>query len=177
MAHGNRNILVVVDNTVLTSYFLRPLEFGADVVLYSLTKFMNGHNDVVMGALVMNDRQLYDKYLFHRSRYGAIPSAFECYLVNRSLKTLPLRMEQHSKNATAIAIFLETHPNVIKVKYPGLKSHPQYELAKRQCSGHSGLVTFQVAGTIEQAKYFIQHLRLVVSSQSLGSFSTFISIP
>lgn len=177
MAHANRNILVAVDNTVLTSYYLRPLELGADVVLYSLSKFMNGHNDVLMGALVMNDQQLYDKYLFHRTCYGAIPSTFECYLMNRSLKTLPMRMEQHNKNATAIANFLESHPNVIKVKYPGLKSHPQYELSKRQCSGHGGLLTFQVAGTVKQAKHFIQQLRLVLSSSGFGSFSTFISMP
>lgn len=178
LAHTKtRNILFVVDNTVLTSYFQRPLEFGADVVMYSMTKFMNGHNDVLMGALVMNEEHLYDQYLFVRTKYGYIPSPFDCYLANRSLKTLPVRMERHNTNAIAVANYLELHPNVLKVKYPSLKSHPQYELSRRQSSGHSGLLSFQLAGTLEQAKLFIGHLRLIVSSQSLGSFTSFISIP
>lgn len=178
LAHSTvQNVLFVVDNTVLTSYYHRPLDSGADIVMYSLTKFMGGHNDVLMGALVMNEKQLYDKYFNVRSRYGYVPSPFDCYLINRSLKTLPVRMDQHSKNALAIAEYLEKHADIVRVKYPGLKSHPQHGLAQRQFSGHSGLLSFQLIGTGSDAKRFIGELRLILSSQSLGSFASLASLP
>lgn len=179
LAHNNRisKILFVVDHTVLTSYFQRPLELGADVVMYSMTKYMNGHNDVVMGALVMNDKTLYDQYFYARTRYGSVPSSFDCYLVNRSLKTLPLRMEQHNKNAMAIAEYSTTHPKVLAVKYPSLKSHPDHELAKRQNTGYSGLMAIHLSGTLDDAKRFIGNLRLISSSHSLGLCSSVVSMP
>lgn len=178
IAHANdRKILFAVDNTLLTSYFQRPLELGADLVMYSLTKFMGGHNDVLSGALVMNDKELFDEIEYIQIKCGITPSAFDCYLVNRSLKTLALRMEKHHKNGLIVAQYLESHPKVVKVKHPLLESNPQRELAQKQSTGQCGLITFQLEGSIKEAKSFIQHLRLVISCGSLGSCDSFISIP
>lgn len=120
LAHSrNKDIIVVVDNTFLTSYFQRPLEHGADIVMYSVSKYMNGHCDVIMGAAVLNDRKLYERLLFLQNSSGIVPSPFDCYQVNRSLKTLSLRMQQHSKNSLAVAKFLEAHPKIDRVLHPG----------------------------------------------------------
>lgn len=179
IAHSRNDtkILVVIDNTLLTSYFQRPLHLGADIVVYSLTKYMNGHNDVLMGAIVLNDKNLYDKLRFIQTRYGLIPSPFDCYLVNRGLKTLPLRMDRHSENSLAVAKYLETHPKVVKVSHPGLVSHSQYKLSQNQSSGHSGLVSIQLEGTVNEAKKFVQSLHVFLSSESLGSFTSFAVLP
>lgn len=178
MAHGkNKDILVAVDNTVLTSYFQRPLSLGADIVMYSLTKYMNGHNDVLMGALVMNDEKLHGELSHKQIEYGWSPSSFDCYLVIRGLKTLALRMDCHSANGLAVAKFLDSHPNVIKVHHPGLVSHPGHELFKKQCTGYSSLLSFQLEGTVNEAKKFIQHLRVFTSCASLGTCDSLVSIP
>lgn len=125
VAHKHPGVVVVVDNTFLSAYLQRPLELGADVVMYSLTKYMNGHSDVIMGAAVMNDEALYEKLKFLQNAAGIVPSPFDCYLVNRSLKTLAIRMERHKSNSLAIAKYLETNPKVERVLHPGLLSHPQ----------------------------------------------------
>lgn len=162
---------------MLTSYFQRPLELGADVNLYSLTKYMNGHNDVLGGALVTNNSLLYDKLKENKISTGSLLSPFDCYLVNRGLKTLSLRMERHCENALAVARYLESHPNIVKVTHPGLSSHPQYELAKKLGSNRAGILLAQLKGTVVEAKKFIQNLSIFVCSGSCGSFGSMILIP
>lgn len=179
LAHSRRDtdIIFVVDNTLLTSYFQRPLELQADVVMYSLTKYMNGHNDVLAGALVVNDTKLYEELKLIQVNHGLTCSPFDCYLINRGLKTLSLRMKQHFENGLAVAKFLEAHPKVLKVSHPWLPSHSQHELAKSQSSGHCGLIVIQLDGTVEEAKKFILNLRIFLSSDSLGSFTSFCVLP
>lgn len=171
------DIIFVVDNTLLTSYFQRPLDLGADIVMYSLTKYMNGHNDVFAGALVMNDSNIYERLKLIQVNHGLICAPFDCYLINRGLKTLALRMKKHCENGLAVARFLESHPKVLRVSHPGLSTHPQYELAKMQSTGHCGLVVIQLNGTTDEAKKFILNLRVFLSSDSLGSFTSFAVIP
>jgi cystathionine gamma-lyase len=169
IVHENSEAILVVDNTPLSSYFQRPLDFGADAVAYSLTKFMNGHNDVVMGSIAMNDRALYEKLKFTQNITGIVPSPFDCYLVFRSLKTLALRMEKHSENAIFLARFLETHPKVSKVLHPGLPSHPQHKLALSQSYGHSGSFCFYIKdGTLEMTRKFLKSLKVFMHADSLG---------
>lgn len=161
----------------MTSCLQRPLELGADIVFYSLTKYMNGHNDVLGGALVTNNPILYDNLKSNQISTGSLLSPFDCYLVNRGLKTLSLRMTRHCENALAIARYLESHPKIVKVTYPGLPSHPQYELAKKLGSNRVGVVLAQLRGTVTEAKKFIQNLRVFICSGSLGSFGSMILIP
>lgn len=178
MVHSkNKQILVGVDNTVQTSYFQRPLSLGADIVIYSLTKYMNGHNDVLMGALVFNDAKLDKELHYSQVKYGWTPSPFDCYLVIRGLKTLSLRMDRHHANGLAVAIFLASHPKVVKVHHPGLMSHPGYELFKKQSTGYSGLLAFQIKGTVHEATKFIQNLRIFTSCASLGNCDSVVMIP
>lgn len=175
-SRNNGEIILAVDNTLLTSYFQRPLEFGADVVMYSLTKYMNGHNDVLAGALVLNNTEIYKKLKIVQTKYGSVLSPFESFLANRGLKTLPVRMERHSENGIAIARFLETQKNVVKVIHPGLPSHPQHELAKKYSKGYSGIVTFQIKGGLAESKRFVQNLRLFGICGSLGSCGSYVMI-
>ncbi|XP_058448505.1 cystathionine gamma-lyase-like isoform X2 [Malaya genurostris] len=176
--HRVAGILVVVDNTFLTSYFQRPLDLGADIVMYSLTKYMNGHSDVVMGAAIMNDEALYKKLKFRQNETGIVPSPFDCYLVNRGLKTLSLRMERHKLNSLAIAKFLEGHPKVKRVLHPGLPSHPQHELAKRQSNGHSGIMSFYLNGDgLEESTLFLKSLKVFTLAVSLGGFESLAELP
>ncbi|KAK6320465.1 hypothetical protein J4Q44_G00095720 [Coregonus suidteri] len=142
----NKDTVVVVDNTFMSAYFQRPLALGADICMYSATKYMNGHSDVVMGLVSVNREDLYDRLKFLQNALGAVPSPFDCYLCNRGLKTLHLRMRQHFKNALAVAQFLEADPRVDRVIFPGLPSHPQHELMKRQCTGCPGMITFYIKG-------------------------------
>lgn len=174
--NGNKTIFVV-DNTLMTSFFQRPLDLGADIVMYSLTKYMNGHNDVLAGALVTSDTELYEELKLIQVKHGLTCAPFDCYLVNRGLKTLSLRMKKHCENSKAVAQYLEAHPKVLKVIHPGLSSHPQNELAKKQSTGHSGMVSVQIEGTIEHVKKFILSLRVFVSSDSLGTCTSFAVIP
>ncbi|XP_055298497.1 putative cystathionine gamma-lyase 2 [Sitodiplosis mosellana] len=175
-SQNNGQIVVAVDNTMLTSYFQRPLEFGVDVVMYSLTKYMNGHSDVLAGALVLNDTEIYNKLKIVQTKYGSVLSPFESFLTNRGLKTLPLRMQRHSENGIAVAYYLETQKNVVKVIHPAFPSHPQHELAKKQSSGYCGIVTFQINGGLEESKKFVQNLRLFQSCGSLGSYGSYVMI-
>lgn len=169
--------ILVVDNTFMSSYFQRPLQLGADIVMHSLTKYMNGHSDVVMGAIATNNEDLYKRLLYLQNALGAVPSPFDCFLVNRGLKTLHVRMERHMENGLAVARFLEKHPMVEKVLHPGLPSHPQHELAKKQCSGFSGMVSFYVKGGREEAQTFIKNLKYVTLAESLGCIESLVEIP
>ncbi|PSN29284.1 Cystathionine gamma-lyase [Blattella germanica] len=171
------NLLLVVDNTFLTSYFQRPLSLGADIVFYSLTKYMNGHSDVIMGAVTTNNEKIYTRLRFLQKALGIVPSPFDCYLVNRSLKTLHVRMREHMKNGLAVARYLEKHPLVEKVIHPGLPSHPQNSLAKSQSYGHSGVLSFYIKGGLQQASLFLKSLKVFVIAESLGGFESFAGLP
>ncbi|CAB3380043.1 Hypothetical predicted protein [Cloeon dipterum] len=171
------DIILVVDNTFLTSYFQRPLSLGADVVIYSLTKYMNGHADVIMGAVTTSNDQLHDRLRFIQNAAGIVPSPFDCYMVNRSLKTLELRMRQHMTNGLAVARALEAHPQVEKVLHPALPSHPQHKIAKNQCYGHSAIFSFYIKGGIEHSNAFLKNLKLFYLAESLGGFESLAELP
>lgn len=171
------NIFTVVDNTFTTSYFQRPLELGADVVMHSLTKYMNGHSDVVMGAVITSNEAIHEKMRFLQNAMGGVPSPFDCFLVNRGLKTLAVRMKEHQRNGLAVAKFLEAHPGVEKVLHPGLASHPQHEVAKKQMRGFSGMVTFFIKGGVEQASAFLTNLKVFTLAESLGGFESLAEHP
>lgn len=169
--------LVVVDNTFMSSYFQRPSDLGADIAYHSLTKYMNGHSDVVMGALMTNRQDLYDRLKYLQNAIGAVPSPFDCFLVNRGLKTLAVRMRAHQTSGLAVAKFLETHPLVTKVIHPGLKSHPQYDLARKQMRGFSGMTTFYMKGGIGESTKFLQSLKVFALAESLGGFESLAELP
>ena len=171
------NILVAVDNTFATPFFQKPLKFGADIVMHSITKYLNGHSDVIGGALVTNDQDLYNKLQFLQNAVGAVPSPFDCFLVLRGIKTLAVRMERHAGNALKIAEFLESHPKVRKVIYPGLKSHPQHELARKQMSGFAGIITFFIKGGLEAARRFLEKVKIFSLAESLGGVESLIEHP
>lgn len=173
----NKDIIVVVDNTFMSAYFQRPLALGADICMYSATKYMNGHSDVVMGLVSMNRDDLYERLKFLQNAIGAVPSPFDCYLCNRGLKTLHLRMKQHFINAVAVAKFLEADPRVDKVVFPGLPSHPQYELMKRQCTGCPGMITFYIKGDLTNATAFLRNLKLFALAESLGGYESLAEHP
>lgn len=172
-----RNILLVVDNTFMSPYFQNPLDLGADIVVHSVTKYLNGHSDVVMGMVLTNSDEIKTRLRFLQNGIGAVPSPFDCFLAMRGMKTLHLRMREHAKNALHIAQFLESHPKVEKVIYPGLPSHPQHELAKAQMKGFGGMVTFYVKGELEQAKQFLENLHIFHLAESLGSVESLVDFP
>ncbi len=171
------NMLVVVDNTFLTPYFQKPLLLGADVVVHSTTKYLNGHSDSVGGALMLSDEILYRQLKFNQNAMGAILSPFDSYLLLRGMKTLVVRMREHERNALRLADYLEGHPKVKKVNYPGLINHPQYALAHRQTTGHGGMLSFEIAGGLEQAKGFLENLRVFALAESLGGVESLIEHP
>ncbi|MEP9410048.1 MAG: cystathionine gamma-synthase [Candidatus Brocadia sp.] len=172
-----KNILVVVDNTFATPFFQKPLKLGADIVMHSTTKYLNGHSDVIGGALVTNDQELYDRLQFLQNAVGAVPGPFDCFLVLRGIKTLAVRMERHQENAMKIAQFLENHPKVRRVIYPGLKSHPQHELAGKQMSGFGGIITFFIKGGLEAARNFLERVKIFSLAESLGGVESLIEHP
>lgn len=170
-------VIVVVDNTFMSSYFQRPLDLGADVSMHSLTKYMNGHSDVVMGAVIVNSEVLAERLRFLQNALGAVPSAFDCYMVNRGLKTLALRMEAHMKAGLAVAKFLEANPRVTSVIHPGLKSHPQYELCQQQMRGFSGMIAFYIKGGVDEASKFLSNLKVFTLAESLGGYESLAEHP
>ncbi len=176
IAHRHR-LLVVVDNTFLSPYFQKPADLGADIVIHSITKYIAGHSDVIGGAIMLNDKKLYEKLKFCQNSLGVVPSPFDCYMVLRGLKTLSLRMEKHQSNALAIASYLENHPKVSKVYYPGLKSHPQYEIGLRQASGFGGMISFEIKGGEKEAVEFLESLELFTLAESLGGVESLIEHP
>jgi len=172
-----KNILVVVDNTFMSPYFQKPMELGADIVVHSATKYIGGHSDMVGGVAVMNDLQLAERTQFLSNSMGGIQGPFDSFLALRSLKTLPIRMKAHAENAAKIADFLEAHPMVEKVVYPGLKSHPQHALAKEQMSGFGGMITFFIKGGFDSAKKFLESVQVFALAESLGGVESLIEHP
>lgn len=177
LAHSYENIIVAVDNTFVTSYFQRPLELGADLVAYSVSKYLNGHSDVIMGAIIVNDDDLYERLKFLQNSSGIVPSPFDCYQVNRSLKTLAIRMEQHFKSSVAIGKFLEAHPHVERVLHPALPSHPQYQLVLKQTYGHSGIFSFYLKGGLNESRKLLKALKVFTLAESLGGFESLAELP
>ncbi len=173
----SRGILTVVDNTFMSPYFQRPLELGCDIVVHSTTKYLGGHSDVVGGAVVANDDEVSERLKFIQNSVGAIPGPFDCWLVLRGIKTLALRMERHNVNAQAVAQFLENHPKVERVLYPGLRSHPQHDLAQRQMTGFGGMVTFWPKGGVGASRTILKATRLFILAESLGGVESLISSP
>ncbi|XP_062854050.1 cystathionine gamma-lyase [Trichomycterus rosablanca] len=173
----NKDMIVVVDNTFMSAFFQRPLALGADICMYSATKYMNGHSDVVMGLISVIRDDLSEKLKYLQNALGAVPSPFDCYMCNRGLKTLQLRMRQHFKNAMAAAQFLEADPRVDKVIFPGLPSHPQHEVMKRQCTGCPGMITFYIKGKLEHATTFLKNLKLFTLAESLGGYESLAEHP
>ena len=169
--------LVVVDNTFMSPYFQNPLHHGADMVLHSMTKFINGHSDVVGGAIMMNSQELRDKLFFYQNAIGPCQSPFDSWLVLRGLKTLAVRMKAHEKNALEIAAYLENHPKVEKVVYPGLKSHPQHDLAKKQMKGFGGMITFFLKGGLSESRLFLENVKLFALAESLGGVESLVDHP
>ncbi|HZM90282.1 MAG TPA: cystathionine gamma-synthase [Blastocatellia bacterium] len=171
-----RGIRLVVDNTFMSPYFQRPLELGADVVVHSTTKYLNGHSDGVGGAVILNDEEDIARMAFIQNAAGAILSPMDSWLVMRGTKTLAVRMRQHDENGRQVAQFLAEHPRVQKIYYPGLKSHPQHELAARQMSGFGGMISFET-GSLENAKRVLESVRVCTLGESLGGVETLISHP
>lgn len=169
--------IVVVDNTFMTPYFQRPLALGADVVAHSTTKYLNGHSDVVGGALVTSDADLFERLKFLQNAVGGVCGPMDAFLVLRGLKTLHVRMARHAESAQAIAEWLEAHPKIDRVIYPGLKSHPQHELAKRQMTGFGGMITCFLKGDLEASRRMLSACRLFALAESLGGVESLIEHP
>lgn len=171
-----RGLFLAVDNTFMSPYFQRPIELGADIVVHSTTKYLNGHSDGVGGAVILNDAGLAERLKFIQNAAGAVLGPFDCWLVLRGVKTLAVRMPRHNENGLTVAQFLERHPKVKKVHYPGLPSHPRYELAKKQMTGFGGMLSFET-GSLENARTVLKSLRLCSLAESLGGVETLISHP
>jgi cystathionine gamma-lyase len=172
-----KDILVVVDNTCLTAYFQRPLELGCDLVHYSLTKYANGHADVIMGALITNDDAVKDRLKFYQNVVGAIPSPFDSYLVTRGLKTLPIRMKAFMETSLKVAEFLLEHPKIDAVFHPALPSHRTHAIAKKQSSGHSGLMSFRIKEGNGTGLDFLKNLKLIQNAGSFGGCESLAESP
>jgi cystathionine beta-lyase/cystathionine gamma-synthase len=173
----SNNLIFGVDATFSTPVFLRPLEFGADLVMHSTTKYLSGHNQIIGGSLHTNDKDIFDKMKFIQKTIGAVSSPFDCFLTMLGLRTLHLRMQRHAENAQVIAEFLEHHPKVAKVAYPGLKSDPGHIIAKEQMSGYSGMISFELSGGIPAGKHLMNNVKLCFLAESLGAVETMITHP
>ncbi len=171
-----KKVILAVDNTFASPYFQRPLDLGADIVVHSTTKYLGGHSDVVGGAIITSNDELYEKIKFYQNAIGATPGPFDSWLVLRGIKTLAIRMKKHEENALQIAEFLEKHSKVKKVNYPGLKSHPQHELAKKQMHGFGGMISFDV-GDKNTAKKIVESTKLFSLAESLGGVESLIGHP
>jgi cystathionine beta-lyase/cystathionine gamma-synthase len=171
-------VLTVCDNTFASPINQNPLDLGIDIVNHSTTKYINGHSDIIGGALVIkNNKKLSDKLAFIQNSIGAVPSPFDCFLVLRAIKTLALRMKQHNSNGIKIAKFLANHKKISKVLYPGLNTHPQFKIAKKQMSGFGSVITFYHKGNLKQIKKFMQKLKIFVIAESLGGVESLIESP
>ena len=170
-------LMTVIDNTFATPYFLKPIDYGIDLVVHSTTKYLNGHCDVVGGAVVTTTSELTEKVQFLLNAMGTPASPFDCWLVLRGIETLPVRMKQHEANAFAIANFLKGHPAVKKVFYPGLESHPGHDIARRQMKGFGGMVSFEINGGTEKVNSFLKRLNIFALAESLGSPASLVAHP
>ncbi|GMS84110.1 hypothetical protein PENTCL1PPCAC_6285 [Pristionchus entomophagus] len=174
---ANPDIVVVVDNTFMSPYFQRPLSLGADVVVHSITKYINGHSDVVMGCVMTDREDIKDHLFFQQLAVGAVPSPFDCFLVNRGIKTLHLRMKAHYENALAVAQYLEKNERVDKVLYPALPSHPHHEVHKKQTKGMSGMISFYLKGGLEESQKFFKAIKVFTLAESLGGYESLAELP
>ncbi len=172
-----RDLLVVVDNTFATPCLQRPLEFGCDIVMHSATKFLNGHSDMVGGIAITADAELAERMAYLQNSIGAVAGPFDSFLALRGLKTLDVRMQRHCQSAQAIAAWLEKDSRVESVLYPGLASHPQHELAKRQMDGFGGIVTFFIKGDVENARHFLERCEVFALAESLGGVESLVDHP
>lgn len=171
------NLLAIADNTFASPWLLRPLEYGFDIVMHSATKYLNGHSDIVGGVAVTREPELGEQVAFLQNAVGAIAGPFDSFLALRGLKTLHLRMERHCSNAMALAEWLEQHPAVERVFYPGLPSHPQHELAKRQMSAFGGMITVGLKGGLEQTRRMLENCKVFALAESLGGVESLIEHP
>jgi cystathionine gamma-lyase/cystathionine beta-lyase len=171
------NLLTVIDNTFATPYFLRPIEFGVDLVLHSTTKYLNGHCDVIGGAVVTTTDELTERMQSLIRTLGTCAAPFDCWLVLRGIETLPVRMKQHAVNALATARYLKEHPAVKKVFYPGLESHPGHDLAEKQMKGFGGMVSFELKGGIEAVSRFLRRIKVFTLASSLGGVESLAEHP
>lgn len=176
IVHEN-GLLLAVDNTFMSPYFQKPLLLGADLVVHSTTKYINGHSDLVGGAVVTDNEDLAEKLAFLCNTLGGVQSTFDAYLCMRSLNTLAIRMSAHERNAFTVASFLEAHEKVSKVIYPGLASHPQHDLAKRQMTGFGGMVSFYINGGLEAATRFLERVEIFTLAESLGGVESLVEHP
>jgi cystathionine beta-lyase/cystathionine gamma-synthase len=167
-----KNALVIVDNTFLSPYFQKPLLLGADIVVHSTTKYINGHSDIIGGALILNSTELFEKIHLVQKSIGAVPSPFDSWLTLRGVKTLAVRMKQHEKNAFGVAEFLRNQKNVLNVYFPGLKTHPGHELAKKQMTGFGGIVSFELKGGLNECNIFFKKLKIFQLADSLGGIES-----
>ena len=172
-----RGARVIVDNTFASPYSQQPLTLGADIVVHSTTKYLGGHSDAVGGLVVLNDDEMYEKLAFLQNAVGAVPGPMDCFLVLRGVKTLGIRMRAHESNARKIAQFLVQHPRVERVRYPGLASYPQHDLAGRQMRSFGGMISFEVKGGFEEAKRIVERTRLFALAESLGGVESLIEHP
>ena len=172
-----KDILTVVDNTFMSPYFQQPLSLGADVVVHSTTKFINGHSDIVGGAVVVDDDAVAEKLAFLSNSMGGICSPFDAFMCMRSLKTLPVRMKAHQENALQVVDFLNNHSAVDKLIYPGHESHPQFELAKSQMTGSGGMITFYLKGGMDAARNMLERVKVFALAESLGGVESLIEHP
>jgi cystathionine beta-lyase/cystathionine gamma-synthase len=173
-----KKILVCVDNTFASPYLQNPLDFGADIVMHSATKYLGGHSDVIHGCLMLNDKELREQLYFIQKSCGAVPGPQDCFLVLRGLKTLHLRMERHSENGARIADFLRKHPLVAKVYWCGFDDHPGYAIAKKQMRGFGGMMSFTLKDdSVERAKKFLSSTKVFALAESLGGVESLINHP
>ncbi|MEJ7838854.1 MAG: cystathionine gamma-synthase [Thermomicrobiales bacterium] len=173
----NHPARLVVDNTFASPYLQQPLRHGADFVLHSTTKYLGGHSDVVGGAVLGNDEEAYEKLKFHQNAAGAVPGPFDCWLTLRGIKTLGVRMKQHSANARAVAEFLSERSEVERVFYPGLIDHPSHDVAARQMSDYSGMVSFTLRGGFPAAAHVVENTRIFTLAESLGGVESLLEHP
>jgi cystathionine gamma-synthase len=176
LAHS-AGALVVVDNTFATPYLQQPLELGADIVVHSTTKYCGGHSDIIGGALVLNDDDLAEQLRFHQNAIGGVASPFDCWLILRGLRTLAVRMEKHCDNAELVAAFLDDHPRIAQVYFPGLDAHPGHDLAKRQMRRYGGMVSFRVVGGEQAALQVCEGTSVIILGESLGGVESLIEHP
>jgi cystathionine gamma-lyase/cystathionine beta-lyase len=171
------NLMTVIDNTFSSPYFFRPIDYGIDLVVHSTTKYLNGHCDVVGGAVVTTTDELTERVQFLLNAMGTCAAPFDCWLVLRGIETLPVRMKQHEQNAITVANYLKEHPAVKRVFYPGLESHPGHEIARKQMKGFSGVVSFEVKGGIEEVNAFSRRIKIFSLAESLGGVASLVEHP
>ncbi|HPR62579.1 MAG TPA: PLP-dependent aspartate aminotransferase family protein [Thermoanaerobaculia bacterium] len=173
----SHDVLYAVDPTFATPALLRPMEYGADLVVQSTTKYLSGHNQLIGGAVIVNRDDLFEKLKFAQKAIGAVPGPMDCFLTQLGIKTLHLRMERHSANAMKVAEFLQVHPSVDRVIYPGLPSHPQHEVAKEQMKSFSGMISLELKGGVEAGARLMNRVRLCKLAESLGAVETMVTHP